>query len=92
MSEFMLQSLERIEQNQKDHNAANNLKLDAINKTLAELAVKEKVGQEVDKDHEQRIRRNETILVKVTVFFTGASVVFGSVVAWSVDKLLSVAN
>lgn len=84
----MLQSLERIEQSQKDHNE----KLDAINANLASINTKQEHCVEVQRDHETRIRANESILVKVTVFFTGASVVFGSVVAWAVEKLLSVGN
>lgn len=90
--DIILESLKRIETNQTVHTASTDLRLQSIERHVSELLVKERVGQEVDKDHEIRLRANESILVKVTVFFTGASVIFGAVVTWAVDKLLSVAN
>ena len=88
MSEFLLATLQRIEDNQKEHNH----KLDIVNNSVIELATKQEGCIDIQADHEQRIRRSETVIIKVTTFFAGASVIFGSIVAWAVDKLLSVGN
>ena len=88
MSEYLLATLQRIEDAQKEHTE----KLDSVNANLAAINTKQEHCVEVQHDHETRLRASESILVKVTVFFAGASVIFGAAVTWSVDKLLSVAN
>lgn len=86
--ELMLNTLERIEKNQKLHDD----KMDELTVNIAGITTKQDIFIEVQEDHESRIRKNETILVKVTVFFSGASMLIGSAIAWAVDKLLSIAN
>lgn len=81
-------ALMRIENNQTQHAAATDLRLQGIEKSVSSLVTQQVSDDKTLSDHENRIRKNETVIVKVTTFFTGASVIFGSVVAWAVDKLL----
>ena len=86
--DLIISSLKRIEKNQSDHAAATDLRLQGIENNCAVLVTKQDQDDKKLNDHEQRIRKNETVIIKVTTFFSGMSVIFGSVVAWAVDKLL----
>lgn len=81
--------LTSIEDNQKEHSKATTERLEDINKTCATLVVKVDNVEAINKDQETRLRNNEKMLTKVAVFFSGMSVMFGSIVAWAVDKLMS---
>lgn len=92
MSEFMLQTLERIEKNQKAHSEHTSAKLEDINRTMSMLVTQQKNDEKTNEDHEKRIRKTETVVVKVTTFFSAMSVAFGAAVTWAVDKLLSIGS
>lgn len=84
--------LNTIESNQKEHAQITTNKLEDISKTCTTLIVKVDNVEAINKDHETRLRSNEKLLTKVAVFFSGMSIVFGSAVAWAIDKILSVSN
>jgi hypothetical protein len=92
MPDSVAESLRRIETNQQSHSLLTTEKLENISTALAVIITKQESCKEVQEDHETRIRKNESVTLKVTSFFSIMSLFFGATVAWAVEKLLSIGN